>query len=268
LLSALSLNRISLLTTLLVVGGLAHAQTAADAKPLPEYDVSTIKPNNTGSGNVSVNTNTDSFRATNVQLKPLLEMAYNVKQDQIFGLPHWAEASHYDIVAKVVDANPDVLKNLTREERAAMVRHLLEVRLQMKTHTEIRTLPVLELIVGKDGNKMTPTPPEAANAKSSRQSVHTDDAVTTMVATHDRMEDIAGFLADQVHKPVVDKTGLTGLYDFELKWQRDEAQAPAGDVTLPTLYTALQEQLGLKLESGKAPVPVVVIDQIAEPTEN
>jgi uncharacterized protein (TIGR03435 family) len=268
-LSPFTSMRILFLAALLSISGLAYAQAAAvtGTKPQPDFDVSTIKPNNTGGGSISVNTGIDTLRATNVQLKSLIEWAFNVKEDQIFGLPHWAEVSHYDIVAKVVDAEPEVLRNLTREERATMVRHLLESRLQMKTHLEVRTLPVLELMVAKSGSKLTVAPP-GANLKSSRNSMHTDDAVMTLTATHDRMEDIAGVLSDQVHKPVVDKTGLTGLYDFELKWQRDETPNAPGDASLPTLYTALQEQLGLRLESGKAPVNVVVIDDIHEPTEN
>jgi bla regulator protein BlaR1 len=261
--------RIPLLAGLLSISGLASAQAAvAPAVTLqPEFDVSTIKPNNTGSGSISVNTGIDTLRATNVQLKSLIEWAFNVKEDQIFGLPHWAEVSHYDIVAKVVDAEPEVLKNLTRQERATMMRHLLETRLQMKTHVEVRILPVFELMVAKSGSKLA-VAPEGANLKSSRNSMHLDDAVMTLTATHDRMEDLAGILADQVHKPVVDRTGLTDSYDFQLKWQRDEMPGAPGDASLPTLYTALQEQLGLRLESGKAPVDVVIIDEIHEPTEN
>jgi bla regulator protein BlaR1 len=264
-LSAFTFIRISALAMLVATGSVARAQAvAADAKPLPEYDVSTIKPNNTGSGSIHVSMNDDILQTTNVQLKELLEMAFDVRQDSIFGLPHTLEASHYDIVAKVVDADPKVLEKLTREQRSDMVRHLLEDRFQLKWHREVRTLPVLDLVVIKSGSKLTPS----ATQNGDDTSVNTNN--TTMTAKHISMNSLAEFLANQTHNPVIDKTGLTEKYDLQLKWRREEQGPQSGltDDPLPTLYTAIQEQLGLKLEAGKGPVNVLVIDQIAEPTEN
>jgi uncharacterized protein (TIGR03435 family) len=250
---------------LLAAGNFAYAQVpaATDAKPLPEFDVSTIKPNNTGSGSTRVSMNDDMLQATNVHLKGMLELAFDVRQDSIFGLPHSVEASHYDVIAKVVDADPKVLEKLTRAQRGDMVRHLLEDRFQLKWHREIRTLPVLDLVVKKGASKLTPSA-----VQNDDTSINTNN--TTMTAKHASMNDFAQFLANQTHNPVIDKTGLAGKYDLQLKWRREEqgAQSSATDDPLPTLYTAIQEQLGLKLESGKGPVNVLVVDQITEPTEN
>jgi bla regulator protein BlaR1 len=269
LLKASSLTRLYLLATFLAIGGPVHAQAAAtptavpDTKPLPEFDVSTIKPNNTGSGSIRISVNDGLLQATNVQMKGMLELAFDVRQDSIFGLPHSVEASHYDIVAKVVDADPKVLEKLTREQRGDMVRHLLKDRFKLKWHREIRTLPVLELVAMKSGSKLTPS-----TSQSDDTNMNTSNS--TLTATHVSMDDLARFLANQTHNPVVDKTGLAGKYDLQLKWRREEqsAQSGATDDPLPTLYTAIQEQLGLKLESGKGPVNVLVIDHIEEPTEN
>jgi uncharacterized protein (TIGR03435 family) len=248
--------------------GAAQAAVAAESRPMPEFDVSTVKPNDTGSGSIRVSMNDDILQATNVQIKMLMEEAYHVEQDDIFGLPHWAEVSHYDIVAKVVDADPQVLKDMTREQRALMVRHLIEGRFQLKTHTEVRMLPVLNLVVAKGGSRLTPSAPREDDAKGFGGSMHSNNG--DMTARHISVADIVSFLTDQTHVTVIDKTGLSGRFDFEFKWQREDQGPQSGlrEDLAPTLYTALQEQLGLKLESGKGPVTVLVVDHIAAPSEN
>jgi uncharacterized protein (TIGR03435 family) len=257
------------MTLLLLTPGIRAQDAGAPAsRPMPEFDVSTIKPNDTGSGSIHVSMDDDILQATNVLIKMLLEEAFHIKQDDIFGLPHWAEVSHYDIVAKVVDADPQVLKDMTREQRALMLRHLLEDRFQLKTHTEVRTLPVLNLVLAKGGSKLTPSPSREDDAKGFGGSMHTHNGDLT--AQHISTADIVSFLADQTRVTVVDHTGLTGRFDFELKWQREDQGPQSGlrDDASPTLYTALQEQLGLKLVSGKDPVTVLVVDHVEVPSEN
>jgi uncharacterized protein (TIGR03435 family) len=256
--------------TVLLLAPAIHAQAAGNSasKPMPEFDVSTIKPNDTGSGSSRVSMDDDILQATNILIKVLLEEAFHIKQDDIYGLPHWAEVSHYDIVAKVVDADPQVLKDMTREQRALMLRQLLEARFQLRTHTEVRTLPVLNLVVTKGGSKLIPSPLREDDAKHFGGSMHTHNGDLT--AQHVSPDDLVGFLAEQTHVTVVDQTGLAGRFDFEFKWQREDQGPQSGlhDDSLPTLYTALQEQLGLKLVSGKGPVTVLVVDHIEAPSEN
>lgn len=118
-----------------------------------DYDVATVKVNNTGSGSIKVSIRDDTLQATNVQLASLLEVAFDIRRDQILGLPHWAQVDHYDMVAKVVDIDAQQLRRLSQEQRRAMSQHLLGQRFHLETHVETRTLPLLELSVAKEGIK-------------------------------------------------------------------------------------------------------------------
>jgi bla regulator protein BlaR1 len=278
------MNRASLLTAGLLAAGLCtsvpgRAQVGNAAAPTtssPDFDVSTVKTNNTGSHSIRVSINDDMLRAENVQVEMLMETAFDMRKDQIVGLPHWAEVNHYDMTAKVVDMTPEQRKGLTKAEREVMMRKLLVERFGLKTHVEKRTLPLMDLVIAKDGIKFsefkaqsadTPVEPGKPDLKHGGwMSVSNDE----MTGTGVEMEALVKFIASQTHMPIVDKTGLPGKYNLHLKWQREEEGAQSGlhDDALPTLYSALTEQLGLKLESGKGPIDVLVVDHIDQPEEN
>lgn len=245
----------------------------------PDFDVSTVRTNNTGSNSVRISINDDMLRADNVRVDMLMENAFNIRRDQILGLPHWATVNHYDITAKVVDMTPDQRKGLNREQRQAMLQKLLSERFHVKAHVETRTLPLLELVIAKDGIKFPefkqpaesdadpkPEPGKFDPRRGGSMSVNNNELTGTGIT----MGSLVTFLAGQTHMPVMDKTGLTGKYNVHLKWQREEEGPQSGlhDDTLPTIYSALTEQLGLKLESGKGPVDVLVVDHIDAPEEN
>lgn len=234
----------------------------------PDYDVATVKVNNTGSGSSHVSTRDDTLRATNVPLASLLETAFDIRRDQITGLPHWAQVDHYDIVAKVVDMDPQQLRGLSGEQRKTMLQHLLEQRFHLETHVETRTLPLLELFVAKEGIKFTEWQKPSDEQDQKKGSMNGNNEEMTAIGVP--MESLVRFLSSTTHMPVVDKTGLKGAYNLHLKWQREEEGQSSGlhDQVLPTIYAALPEQLGLKLESGKGPVQVLVVDHIEQPVEN
>jgi uncharacterized protein (TIGR03435 family) len=241
-----------------------HADSAG-----PNYDVVTVKLNDTGSGSIRLSIRDDFLQATNVQVGSLIETAFDIRRDQILELPHWAQVTHYDVVAKVVDMTPEQLRGLSGEQRRAMIQHLLEQRFGLKTHLETRTLPLLELLPAKGGIKFTEWQKPAGDQESAKKgSMQVNNDVMTAIGVP--MGSLVRFLASQTHMPVVDETSLKGNYNFNLKWQREEEGPDSGlhDQALPTIYAALPEQLGLRLESGKGPVSVLVVDRIEQPGEN
>lgn len=236
--------------------------------PGPDFGVATVKVNDTGSGSTHISIHDDLFEATNIRVDLALEIAFDIRHDQIVGVPHWAQVNHYDIVAKVVDMTPEQLHGLSDAQRRAMLQELLEQRFHLKSHIESRTLPLLKLTVDKGGIKFTEyqKPPEGQEDRKGNMTVNNE----VMTATGIPMSSLVRFLASQTHMPVVDATGLKGNYNFNMKWQREEQGSASGlhDQALPTIYAALPEQLGLKLESAKGPVDVLVVDHIDPPSEN
>lgn len=261
---------LTFLAVLVPVAGSVRAQgpaavAAVDGKGLPVYDVATIKPNKTGSGHSSISVDDAVFRTENVSLRSLLQNAFDVRKEQIEGLPPWAESARWDINAKVVDPDMKALEKLKPEERRAMLQTLLTERFALKWHFESRVMSSYELVVAKSGVLFK----EGASPKNSGVSQNN----TSLKATSTPMTRLAAVLSDELHRPVVDKTGLSGGYDFSLKWTPDDVSG-SGDRGVkeedapPTLFTALQEQLGLRLQAGKDPIAVLVIDRLELPTEN
>ena len=249
----------------------AHGQAGATAKQTSsaaiEYDVATVRVNNTGSGSSHLSIDRDTLLATNVKVTTLLEAAYDIRPDEIVGLPHWAQVDRYDLAAKVVNADPQQIRTVSDDQERVMLQHLLEARFHLRTHIESRVLPLMELIVDKGGIKFTEwqEPSNDQHQRKGSMNEHNGD----MTATGVPMGFLAQFLSRLTHMPVVDETGLKGIYSFHLKWQREEGQdSGLHDQPVPTIYEALPEQMGLKLESGKGPVNVLVIDNSEQPGDN
>ena len=241
-----------------------------DAK-LPAYDVVSIKPNKSGSGGWGINSNDGDYAATNVTIKTLLEGAYDIKEELISGVSGPIASAHFDVHAKIVDPRPDALRKLSNKQRGAMLLPFLQERFHLKAHTETKTLPVFELTVIKDGPNFKPS----AASDHGGTSVQSDNNKTELTAHGVSMVSLADSLTGQVHRTVIDKTGLAGVYDLNLKWSpQDIPSQPAqdGSNTLtdsnPSLFTALQEQLGLKLKSAKGPVETLVVDHVEMPSAN
>ena len=260
-------------------GTIAHRSAEGSSVVESRYDVVSIVPNKSDSGNSGVTTHDATFSAENVTLKNFIAGAYGIRPGLISGAPGWADTAHFDIQAKVVDPDMAALKKMTKEQREAMLAAILEDRFQLKAHTETKLMPVYDLLVDRRGPKLkeTPHPPQSADGSPPKEDesggYSTND--TNMTANHLQISSLAEWLSEKLNRTVIDKTELTGHYDFQINFAADAAELSGGDdgrrkseVTAPSIFTALQEQLGLKLESAKGPVETLVVDHIEMPSAN
>jgi uncharacterized protein (TIGR03435 family) len=260
------------------------------ADKVPEFAVASIKPDKSGSGGVRIMFGPDGFSATNIPLKLLIREAFSVNDDQISGLPDWTGSSMFDIDAKVDSADLGVMDKLTLDQRKQMMRTLLTQRFGLKTHQETKDLPVYALVVSKSGSKLHEAKPgdtypngmKMPDGKTGGQGMIMFNPQGQLTAQGVPISDLTRILSGQTQRTVVDKTGLTGIYDFTLQMPPRKGPIPmpkpasdgppaGGDEaedTGPSIFTTLQDQLGLKLESQKAPLPVIVIDHVEQPSEN
>jgi uncharacterized protein (TIGR03435 family) len=238
--------------------GSASPAESAGTK-LPVFDVVSIKVDKSGSSEWGINTSKNRYAATNVSLKVLLQDAYGIKEDLISGVPGAVESARFTIEAKTAEADTDPKRKISNEQGRAMVLAFLVERFQLKAHTEIKTLPVYELIVLKDGPKF-----KQSAAGNNGSVSHRDYGELTV--DNSSMKLFASSLASLVHRAVIDKTGLAGNYDLSMKYSPDDISTQQADS--PSLFTALQEQLGLKLQSAKGPVETLVVDLVEMPSEN
>jgi uncharacterized protein (TIGR03435 family) len=193
--------------------------------------------------------------------RALLCSAYDLKTcDLISGLPGWADSSRFDVEGKMDGSAAIALRNASEnvqlDQLRFMLQSLLTDQFRLTFHRAVKDTPVYFLMPGKDGVKL----------KQSTQSETTMMVVgpTGITATATAIEDLIESLSDRVGRVIVDKTGLTGQYDFTLKAAEDESQASVGPE--PSVFTALQEQLGLKMVPGKAPIETIVVDHIEKPS--
>jgi len=240
---------------------------------VPQFDVISVKPDKTDSGMTRLGLTPNGFNADNVGIHMLLLEGYQLNEDQLIGEPAWIKTDRFDIQAKVAGPDVEALSRLSFNQRRSMFKQILVEQFHLTTHTEIRQLPVYLLTVAKGGVKFKvhvpdPAHPERENGQGSF-SVSSNKIVTQGTT----MAYFLAFLAQAAGRTFVDKTGLTGTYDITLRWTPDDAPPPllngAPDPNPPPdIFTAIQEQLGLKLESSKGSVPVLVIDHIERPTPN
>jgi uncharacterized protein (TIGR03435 family) len=236
----------------------AAAQTASGAKA-PAYEVVTIRPSAPG-GRADTDTTTDSYTARNVTLKMLLEDAYGIRQQLVSGVPKPLEQARFDLQAKVVD--PETIRGLKDEQRAAMLLQVLEDRFHLKAHVEMKELPVYDLVVMRGGPKFK------AATKESLANADMDVRRRTMIATAQPMPALAAILTALVNRSVLDGTGLTGVYDFTLHWTPEGMQEATDVMAPPGIFAALEDQLGLRLRPGRGEVRTLVVDEAEVPGEN
>lgn len=235
------------------------------------------------------------FVADGVTLKFLLEEAYSVKESQISGAPPWIDSERYDIEAKAEEAEGAAIDKLPPEQRLSklkqMIRSLLTDRFKLTLGHETKELPVYALVVAKNGPKFhesaykpperLPDSPPAPGGPPQQGILMNGPGKLTM--TYVDLGLFADILSRNLRQVVINKTGLTGKYDFTLQWTPEEGQgsllprgpnpggndgAPPPESNGPSLFTAIQEQLGLKLESQKAPMDILLIEHVEKPSEN
>jgi len=263
---------------------LAHAQMApappsaaapdpCSSVPQAAFDVASVKPSERPSSSSIIRGHPDSLIAGGTVLS-MVEYAWDLRDFQVTaGGPGWINAATWEVTAKV-DQPPADWSTLRYEEQARIerlrMRAVLEQRFALRCHFETKEFSVYNLVLAKGGSKLRPTPTDAATKGSLDHSGRNRE--NRAEAKGVTMVPVVAMLTQSLGRTVVDKTGLTGLYDFTLTYTSDadagssasDADAPSG----PTIFTALEEQLGLKLESAKGPVQVLVIDHIEKPTEN
>jgi uncharacterized protein (TIGR03435 family) len=199
--------------------------------------------------------------ATGVPLRMLITEAYSVRDFQIVGGPGWMNTDRWDVEGKPkTEVSAD-------SQTALMVQSLIEERFQLNFHRETRELPVYELTVAKGGTKMKLSAATQSRGRMGRGGIE---------GSGWSLANFIKFLSQQFDRSLIDKTDLKGIYDIKLQWSpglrgagpvQPGAQPPAR-TDQPDIFTAIQEQLGLKLESSKGPVEVIVIDSVQRPTEN
>jgi uncharacterized protein (TIGR03435 family) len=217
------------------------------------FEVAAIKANKSGSGSSSDHYRNGMLIARNVTLHHCMELAYGVKDYQISG-PSWLGSERYDISAKAQAST-------SANDYRPMLQALLVDRFKLLVHRETKQLLVYSLIVPKNGSKLHVVEGGTENSRSGR------GYISAKTMTTGRLADI---LSRVLERPVLDSTGLKGTYDIELKWTPDEGQRREGDPDGPSsIFTAVQEQLGLKLEGHRGPVEIIVVDHAERvPTEN
>jgi len=256
----------------------------------PQFEVSSIKPAAPDARGMFIRTTPGgTVNITNMTLKEIVVLAWRIQPYQISGGPPWITSTRYDISAKPESAPKD-------GELQLMLQGMLADRFQLVTHRETRELPVYALVLARKDGKLGPklteameggckafdptqprTPPEPGKPPvlNCGQQMMSPRSLTAVSAP---MSGIVPMLARMLGRTIIDKTGLTGKYDISMEWTPDESQTamlppdapkpPPSDNAGPSIFTALQEQLGLKLESQKGPVEMLVIDRAEKPSEN
>ncbi len=237
----------------IAIAALMPAQTPVPEKRA-EFEVASIRPAK-DDGDHDTNTDKGFFRTHNLTLKRLIARAYAVDTRQILGGPNWMDSDSYDITARI----PAEYAQQTREKVPEMIQSLLADRFQLIIHREPREVSGYALVVAKKGPKMERAKPEETGS-------HADSNNTHLTAKNVTMEAFANHLSRDIGRLVVDRTSLTGGFNFELEWAPEKLESSSDERA--SIFTALQEQLGLKLESAKVTTLAIVVDRAEKPDSN
>jgi uncharacterized protein (TIGR03435 family) len=232
------------------------------------FEVASVKPDTGPEGHSHVGQHGSSLEMTNVTLRSCITLAYGVADNQVVG-PAWLDELRFDIVAKSPSGAPD-------ESRALRLRTLLADRFKLAIHHETREGAVYELVVAKGGPKLEKDDSGTPGSNMASQRGQLSAGGVSMA----QLADFLGSAKAPLDRPVVDKTGLSGRFNFTLKWGPDEIETARPEPNRaesngqradrpPPLIISIQEQLGLKLEPRKGPVPFLIVDHAEKvPTEN
>ena len=257
-----NLRRILLTPTLALAIATAQPPAPASAPPPLEFEVASVKllghPPGLGGGPWIVTHG--RFQADAAWVRAVIAFAYSTMAAQVHGGPSWIDADRYDFVAKA--ESPDA----TTAQLRVMLQSLLADRFKLVVHRETKELSTYTLVVGKNGPKMQ-------EAKDGEKTYGTWAGRGQIVCTRMNLRGLINILSGTLASPVLDKTGLTGFYDFKLAWTDPRFQKPGNDSQLPAdarpdIFGAVQEQLGLKLEAKKGPVQVLIVDRAEKPSQN
>jgi uncharacterized protein (TIGR03435 family) len=262
------MREILLGAVLLAGGGVCAQVPGQSANTTPTFEVATIKPvqSDVKASRFITMQGTNRFVAKDYTLKLLIAAAYNLSPKTISGGPEWVDTDHYDIVALTPgDTRP------TQPEQMTMLRALLADRFKLTFHRQEKVFSIYLLKVGKGGPKLKESIAPASDPAQLISTVYPQHM--HLPARNATMGDFAALLQRALlDRPVVDKTGLTERYDFDLDWAPDETQfggevpAASADAQEPPFFTAIEQQLGLRIEATRGKVPAFVIDGVERPT--
>ena len=256
---------------------------AQDTASAPAFEVASVKPNKSGnSGWLMAPQPGGRVVAENVPLRALIQAAYQLQGFQVLGGPSWLDTDRFDIAAKAV-GNPGP------NEMLPMLRTLLAARFKLAVHTDTREQPTYALTLsrsdGKLGSRLRASDANCAAAARNALPTRPDPnrpppcgdfrmSAGRLTATGMSMERLALRLSERLNRPVQDRTALGGVFDLDIGYSPEQLQQPGppgvnagpADPSAPSIFTALQEQLGLKLEPARGPVEVLVVDSVERPT--
>lgn len=242
--------------------GPVHNDTTS-AAPL-KFDVVSIKPDKSASGILMFNNTLDGFQARGFTVQMLIRAAYGFDDNLIYGAPGWLNSEPYTLEAKVAASDVPALSKLDPSQRKLMLQPVLADRFQLMFHREIKQLPIYSLISAKNGVSFKKSPP----AESAEPQLRMKQGQLTCQRCS--MSLLTQWLTMHTGRKVVDNTGLSDKdkYDFTLQWSPDSSATAGESDSGPSLFTAVQEQLGLKLAPEKGPVETLVIDHVERPSAN
>lgn len=259
---------------------LASQAPAQTVSAVPAFDVLSVKPDDAGSPGGGISLRADGIYVEHAPFRFLLIAAFghDFAEDHIVNMPTWA-SDQFDIVGKVADADLPKLHGLDREHyiemRSKLLQAVLAQRFGLKTHTEVREGRVYALVAAKGGPKIKPSgekpPAEYVSPTGQHVQLGTQATIGTIAGHVAPLAMLVRALnsAGQLDRVVVDQTGLAGNFDYALNWAPDQATgADPVDTNLPPLFTAIQEQLGLRLEPSTGPISTFVIDHVEKPSGN
>jgi len=253
----------------LICAGIAGpcALQAQSTRPL-QWDITSVKPispETCPANSGSVGSLPDGVTASCVPVAFLVQVAYHLMDPgRIVGLPEWTKDGQrlFAIQARVSGEDAAAFDKLSRQEKFSMLQALLAERFHMKAHTEAREMPAYDLVIAKSGSKLKqPEPDEHAASQF-------DAPDGKAKSVNSPLTNLIFLLGRETGHPVVDKTNLNGKYDFTLEYTPAARATNTDETGKPSVFTALEEQLGLKLVPSKEPVDVLVIDSIEPPTAN
>jgi len=291
-------------TILLHLAKIPRVRAQSQASTLPSFEVASIKPDHSGASFIRIGgPDTSRWTATNISTRMLITFAYNMRDFQVSGGPSWINSDKLDIDAKVEDSLAREMQKLSREQQQdqmrLMMQSLLADRFKLSVSHDTKQLPVYSLVVAKGGPKLKEVPPPAAQVSPGPppavpppgganpppvppgmfRMMIGRGGVSTLTASASPISNLVMMLSQQLGRQLVDQTGLKGTYDFTLQWTSDIGlgggplpvapdSAGTNDTGGTSIFTALQDQLGLRLKSTKGPVDTIVIEHIEEPSEN
>jgi uncharacterized protein (TIGR03435 family) len=244
-------------------GVLLSAALSAQAPNIDalQFEVASVKPNTSGSQNSNMQLHPGGrVTGTNVALGGLLRTVFNLQPHQLINAPEWIDTARFDIEAKP-DREISTREDTLAPELLAMLRNLFAERFQLIAHREMRDTSVYALVTARTDGSLGPHMRRSqVDCEAVRCRISTNAG--RIVGTGTTIAELMRRLSPTLGRPLVDRTGLSGPFDLELKWSPDQTADTAG----PSIFTAIQEQLGLKLESQRAPIEVLVIDRLERPT--